>query len=293
MYSGHLLRKASCYRKQKTKLNIQKIIIASITIGLIGCLKKNNEIVIDGKIYGNLPTKVEYTVPVNGTWFYGAKKSVVPDSSGNFTIAVKSNASSFITFYIPKQAAGVLLVEPGKTYEIDFYLNAKDQKFEVKGTNSEALNLYNSFALPGFFVLSLSNKLLEDSVLTSVSSKIDTMEKGEIAQFREQLEKQAITKDFYNLVELDRKCYYAALEGAMASQMYYKNHLENRASQNSRILNLWGKVFAQIPADDPVYRRSPWWFAFMSNYIQYRQHTSGTFDVAKIRKIHEQGNIHT
>ena len=84
-------------------MKLEKIIIVILIIGLTACSKKNDEIIINGKVNGEIPNKIEYTVPVNGTWFYGSKKSVIPDSLGNFKISIESDLASFITLYIPKK----------------------------------------------------------------------------------------------------------------------------------------------------------------------------------------------
>ncbi|MDO6601190.1 TlpA family protein disulfide reductase [Arenibacter palladensis] len=263
-----------------------KIILFFILIGLISCKEKNNDITITGKIIGSLPEKVEYTLPVNGTWFYGAKESVVPDSLGNFTISLKSNLASFVTIYIPKQASAVLLVEPGNAYEIDFQLHSEKKKVNIKGASSEALNLYNSFALPDFSVLSMSNELLKDSVLTSISSKINRLKEMELSQFLEQLEIQKISKDFYDLAVLDRTCYYSALESAIASTKY-NFQADNNEIQNAQITLLWKEMFEQTPMTDTFTIRSPWSFSLMQNYVQFNQYAVDSPDKYKKQKISE------
>ncbi|MDO5969698.1 redoxin family protein [Flavivirga aquimarina] len=269
-------------------MRIQRIFIAILIIGLIGCSKKNDKIIISGKINGSIPDKIEFTVPVDGTWFYGTKKSVEPDSLGNFTISMKSDLASFVTLYIPKQTSAVLLVEPGKEYEIDFDLTTKDKKVNIKGTtSSQAQNLYNSFALPEFHVLSMSNELLKDSILSSISSKINTRKQKELTEFQKQLEKQKINKKFYDLAELDRKYYYSALEAEIAA-MRYKKHLDSTETQNAQILGIWKRIFEQTQPTDSFNISTPWSFPLMESYINVCQLNSDTvnFDNFEKGKIH-------
>jgi len=271
-------------------LQLQKIIIVILIIGLTSCSTKNNEIIIRGKFHGKVPDKIEYTVPINGTWFYGAKKSVTPDSLGNFTISMKSDLTSFVTLYVPRETSAVMLVEPGEKYELEFYLNTKEEKVKIKGANSEALTLYNSFALPEFHVLTTSNVLLKDSVLTSISSKINNLKEKELSQFQKQLKKKLITKDFYDLTELDRNYYYAALEGAIASNRYKS---VNEGTKNAETVQFWKKVFEQTLSTKSFNIRSPWSYPLIQNYIQFNQYISESFNIDKIRKIYEQGKIHS
>jgi thiol-disulfide isomerase/thioredoxin len=273
-------------------MKLEKIIIVIFIIGLTACSKKNDEIIINGKVNGEIPNKIEYTVPVNGTWFYGAKKSVIPDSVGNFKISIESDLASFITLYIPKKAAAVLLVEPNKNYEVDFNLDSKNETFKINGVINEALTLYNSFPLPEFFVLSTSNPLLQDSVLTSISSKISKLKENEILQFKGQLEKKIITKDFYDLAKLDREYYYSALETSIAGTRY-DNHSDSTETQNSQIMGLWKKTFQLTRPSESFDIRSPWSFTLMRNYINFNQHDSGVLDPEEMQKIYEEEKIHS
>lgn len=263
-------------------MKLEKIIIVFFIIGLIGCSKKNNEIIISGKIIGNVPNKIEYTVPVDGTWFFGAKKTIVPDSLGNFTISLKSDEASFMTLYVPKQVASVLLVEPDGKYEVDFHLNSKDKKVRIKGTASEALNLYNSFSHPDFSALYMSNELLKDSILMSISSKINTLKEKEISQFKKLFEKKAISKDFYDLAKLDRTYYYLALESSIAKIKY------NPQSDSTGIQNPEIRIFGQIPSTESFNIRSPWSFPLMENYISFNQNISDTLNLEELEKLSER-----
>ncbi|MEB2778642.1 TlpA disulfide reductase family protein [Algoriphagus sp. D3-2-R+10] len=267
-------------------MKLQRIILVILIIGLTACSKKNDEIIINGKVTGDIPDKIEYTIPVNGTWFYGAKNSVIPDSVGNFKISMKSDVASFITLYIPKKAAAVLLVEPDKNYEVDFKLNSKNEIFKINGKNNEALTLYNLFPLPEFYVLSTSNELLKDSVLSSVSSKINILKEKEISQFKKQFEKQIITKDFYDLAELDRKYYYLALETSIVATRY-NSQADSAETQNSQILKIWKKIFNQTPPTESFDIRSPWSFTLMRNYINFNQRNPNTLDLHEIENTLE------
>ncbi|MBP0903209.1 TlpA family protein disulfide reductase [Mariniflexile gromovii] len=258
-------------------------------MSFISCSKKDG-ITIRGKIHGNfsITDEIEYTTPVNGTWFYGAKKTVDLDSLGNFIISLKTDVTSFITLYIPNKASAILLVEPDEKYEIDFYLNSKDQKVKIKGKSSEALTLYNSFALPEFYVLSNSNELLKDSLLATISSKITTLKKKEILQFQNYFENQNVTKDFYDLAELDRKYYYSALETSIAF-INYKGDFDSNETQNA----IWKGLFGISLPTDSFDIRSPWSFSLISNYIDFIQSKDEIDDFDKIREIYEQGKIHS
>tara|TARA_R110000868_G_scaffold265803_1_gene524705 strand:+ start:669 stop:947 length:279 start_codon:yes stop_codon:yes gene_type:complete len=68
-----------------------------LSIAFFGCSKENKEITIRGRISGFNNEKVVYTTSIAGTWFYGDKKSIAPDSSGSFQIKMKIDEPSFET----------------------------------------------------------------------------------------------------------------------------------------------------------------------------------------------------
>jgi hypothetical protein len=69
---------------------MKKLIFIPLFIILTACEEKSNLVKITGKVIGEIPDKIHYTVPVNETAFdYGFTDSVQPDSLGNFSIEAR------------------------------------------------------------------------------------------------------------------------------------------------------------------------------------------------------------
>ncbi|MFS4454637.1 TlpA family protein disulfide reductase [Maribacter sp. 2304DJ31-5] len=268
-----------------------QIILVFLLIGLIGCQKDKN-IIITGKIIGEIPEKVEYTTPINGTWFYGSKKSVQPDSSGNFRIIINIDSPSFITLYIPKKSNGTLLVESGKTYTINFNLDSTDKKFVVLGENHKGQNIYNSFPNPDFNIYG-GNEFLKDSVASVISSKIKTAKEKEILLFTKLFDKGEISEDFFSLVKLDRECYYSSMQGRVASYKFMESERNKNEELKGNSLELWNEVVNNMPLTTPKLFRSPWFYSLADNFIEYNELKNESFDVEKLVSIYRQGLVHS
>ena len=175
------------------------ILFLILAIGTFGCSKKNKEITINGRINGFINEKVEYTTPIDGKWFYGYKKSIAPDSLGGFQIKMKIDEPSFVTMYVPGKSSGVLVVEPGKTYDVDFNIgeNKNKNKFVVNSENSLAQNLYNSYPTPEFYISAVRD-FLTDSIPSEISKKISSKQENTLSEFDGLLENGQISKGFHS-----------------------------------------------------------------------------------------------
>ena len=272
-------------------MKVNRIVLVLLILTSLSCNAKKSEIIIIGKIIGDIPEKVEYTTPINATWFYGSKQSVKPDSLGNFKITININSPSFITLYIPNKASGTLLIEPKKFYNINFNLTLKDKKFIVTGKRNKAQNIYNSFPNPDFNIFDL-NKFLKDSVTSVIASKIKTNKEREILMFQELFDEKEISEDFFALIKLDRECYYAAIQGKVAFIKFMDSYRNNNEELKNSSLDLWNTVFNTMPIITPMLNSSPWFYSLAENYVNYKEYTNPTFNLDELTEIYKQGLIH-
>lgn len=272
-------------------MKLQRILFAIIVSVLLGCSKKSEEIIIHGKVNGNLKEKVEYTTPDDGKWFYGDKKSITVDSTGSFQIKMDIDAPSFITLYVPsKGSGGVLLVEPGSTYDVNFEFETKNKTFVVTSNNGTGQNLLNSFSLPDFYMSEVMS-FLSDSIPSVTSSKIDSLKKKVISEFDSLLNEEKISKGFYELAVLDRKCYYLALKATIAT-FYLNSYKGNEPLKKARIKDFWSETLNLSSLNESNYIRSPWFYALAANIMVFNQYSSDDFDPKELTKVYEAGNIH-
>lgn len=272
-------------------MRLQKIMLVILVIVLFGCSKENKEITIKGRINGFNNEKVEYTTPIDGKWFYGNKKSIAPDSLGGFQIKMNIDEPSFVTIYVLGKSGGVLVVEPGKTYDVDFNIgeNKNKNKFIVNSENSLAQNLYNSYPTPEFYI-SAVQYFLTDSIPSEISKKINNQQENTLSKFDELLEKGKISKGFHELALSDRKSYYLAMEATVAKMLLYK--YENNKLKLTAATNFWSQKLDPSLVNESTYIRSPWFYALVENLIRFRQMSIENFDPKQLKALYENGNIY-
>ena len=98
--------------------------------------------------------KVEYTVPINGVCDFAFRESVQPDSLGNFQITITVAEPTFLKLLIFGKSQGTLLVESGESYDVNFDLNSKEDKFKVLGKNQKGQNAYKLITKFGIYSIS-------------------------------------------------------------------------------------------------------------------------------------------
>ncbi len=274
-------------------MRARNIIPIILILGFISCSKKvEKEITINGQIVDLAsPEKIEYTVPIDGKWFYGDKKSTITDSIGKFQIKIDTDKPSFTTLYVPGKIGGILLTEPGQTYGIDIELDKGQKSFYIDSPNGNGQNFYNTLPAPEFFMIGL-NEFHNDSIPEEISSKINSLREIEISKFDELLKKKEISKDFHELAVLDRKVYYSALEAGVASMLLQKYLNEKESLKIDSLKKFWNKKLkvSNIIGNDND--RSPWFYALVSNFIRFAQLSSEGFDAEALKKKYETGDIY-
>ncbi|PXX21381.1 thiol-disulfide isomerase/thioredoxin [Arenibacter sp. ARW7G5Y1] len=269
------------------------IIFTILIFGFISCsIEKKKEITINGQIVGHgNPDKIEFTIPIDGKWFYGDKKSITTDSTGKFQIKIDTDNPSFTTIYVPGKSGGILLTEPGQTYNVNIELDKERKSFYIDSPNSNGQRFYNTLPAPEFHMMGLS-EFYNDSIPEEISSKINSLRESEISKFHELLKKKEISKDFHQLAVLDREVYYSALEAGAASILLQKYLNEKESLVIDSLKKFWNtklKVSNIIGNDSD---RSPWFYTLASNFIRYAQLSSEEFDPEILKKKYETGDIY-
>jgi hypothetical protein len=139
--------------------------------------EKDNQIIITGKITGEIPEKIEYTLPIDNINYFGFKNSVIPDSLGNFKIELPIEKTSFIEFFNVYDSYGVIVAEPSMNYSVFINTQDKDNRFHVKSENDQGQNLFNHISKnsilrgSGHF-MSEGDKHLKDSIPSRIKEDI-------------------------------------------------------------------------------------------------------------------------
>jgi len=146
------------------------IILTMLIAFLSGCTLKKNEVVINGKIIGKMPDKIEFTVPLKGICDWMVSDSIKPDSLGKFQIVFNTKKPAFIKLRASQTTQGAVIIEPGKNYNVIFDLNKAKDNFQIIGENEVAQNQYNKLSNPVHIQLG-ARVFLKDSVALSIKEK--------------------------------------------------------------------------------------------------------------------------
>lgn len=268
------------------------LIILTILISSLCECKKTNEVNISGKISGKIPDKITYTIPVNGVSHYGFTESVVPDSLGNFKIKILARETAFVNLTITGINLKAIVVEPGQNFNISINTENKSGSFKISGANEAGQYLYNTFPNPELVQLE-ARKYLRNSSQDSVKREINTLKVSEITRLHELLQKKEISKSFFDLVSLDRDCYYAEMITFVQMYKFYRN--TSRIDPNVHyelppdIKKVWEDVYIQYPPAQKNLMRSRWWFEYAETYLIYKEYLSEDFKLQNIIDLREKG----
>ena len=268
------------------------LIIAILFTGLISCQTNKHEATINGTIHGEVPEKIEFTLPIHGICSYFFKDSIQPDSLGNFKIKVDIEKPVFLRILIPGKLNATLLIEAGKSYDIDFNLGSEGNNYKIIGDNLKGQETYDALPNPGHIQIG-ARVFLKDFVADDIKSQIKSLKNNEIAQFENLLSNGDISDGFYQLVKLDRETYYAAVQGTLALIKRYEDDRQNNGAFTPEIEQMWKESFAETSPTSKDLMRSPWYFALAENYILYNENTDESYDMNKLEGIFDNGLRHT
>ncbi len=273
-------------------MKLHQLILIILITGLLSCQNKKGEIRIRGKIEGEIPKKIEYTLPINGVCNYAFKESVQADSLGNFTIKLNIEKPSFVQITIPGKTSGTLLVEKAMNYNVSFDLKSEEKQFKVYGNNQKGQNLYNSLLKNGY-INAVAREFSKDSAASVIVDKITKLKEDELLKFKELLSNSDISEDFYSLVKIDRESYYAAIQATVALFKKYEQERKNNGVFTSEIKQMWLDAFGKSFSTNKSLLVSKWYYSLANNFVNYNEYTADSFNLNELKEIYEKGLIHT
>lgn len=271
----------------------QYLIVGVLLFGLLASQCTSKEVRISGTIQGEIPEMVNYTLPIHGVCHYAFSESITPDASGNFEIVLAVDKPSFIRVYIPNgNAYGTLLVESGMSYEVAFDLSLSENKFSVACDNKKGQDAFN--LLPeSHFIQRGAKQFMKSGIAAEIKAEIDSVKENEMKSFETFVLDGDISEDFYQLVKLDRECYYAAIQGTVALIKNYEDGRKNNGVFTLEIKNMWQEAFSKSHPTNATLIQSIWYNDLAENFINYNEYSDDSFDVDKLKKIFTDGLLHT
>jgi hypothetical protein len=263
---------SSCPKPEKMR-RLGIIAAALLAILQSGCASDNTEVVINGQFPGEIPSRIFYNVPVNGTSFEGFNREVKPDSLGRFQIVFKTGQPVLISFnYFDSPS---LIAEPGQHYEITLNRN-EDRTVGIGGNLSEAQQVYS--ALPHHHPRSCLYFLEEDINDYITSRKILHAElEKELALFEKLRERNRISTDVYYLLVTDRTIYYALAQSSLISQNHLRMRINNEEVPDE-IFDLWAEAAFAVLMENRFFMSSVYSWDLLQLTLFYHAYTGFDYD---------------
>ena len=260
-----------------------------ILISLTSCQKEKSKIIITGKITGDIPNEILYSIPINGICYDFFSSSTKVDSLGNFEFSVNIETPCFISLYLSGNR-GNFIAEPGGKY----YLSIESKDFEnyinYNCKNKEVQKMYQELASPihpQFVARDILN-----SPIHAVNNKIDSMTKIEIDKFDKLLKKRNLSKEMYDLIKLDRALYYGCVQGQIAMLKFFNVARKSPEANTDSINQMWNDATSRIPLNSKNLLKSKWAYYYLENYLMFKEYTAQDFSFETRSKAREDGNIH-
>lgn len=267
-------------------MKLQTIIALILVLILGSCESNKNKIIINGKVIGEIPDKIIYTLPINGTSHWDFQASVIPDSLGNFQICVESENAIFMGVAIQYEVEGTLIVEPGSSYNIIFDVSNEEKKFIVLDQSKEIQELYQKFQ-PRSFIQDEALVFVDDTVATEIITTINKKRDLEIEGFEKLYKEKKISEQIYRLAITDREVYYDAILGYVIWIKGIKT-INNRGNLlTPEFIAIWKELFENPHFKNEYLKRSLSFTYYAENYLNYMEYVNGDFTKEKADKIYE------
>lgn len=277
-------------------MKLYQLVLIVLTAGLVSCQKEKSLTILTGKITGEVPVLMEYSVPLNGISFFGFEDSVPLDSLGNFYIELDIGKPCFIELSTGYKAYGTVIAEPGMSYTVFIDTEAKENAFRIESENKEGQELYNQIAnrsmMSGDFDME-ARIYLKDSIATEIKQDILKSEEIEITGFRRLLGNKIISGDFYNLVRMDREYFYRGVQAIVAFVNYGYSETGRNKLDEDEYTEMWKEVFQTKSVSDSELMRSQWFFYYVQTYLRYKELIEEPLDTNKLKEVDREGLIHT
>lgn len=269
-------------------MRLKQLMLFVLLISVLAC-QNPKKIVIRGEIIGKAPEKLEYTVPIHGNCNWGFKDFVQPDSLGKFIIEIESEKEAFIKL-MTNSVQGILISEPGKTYNVRFDLNNREKSFSVIDKSSLVQEAYNKLSSPVHIQVGAS-EFLRDTLASKIQATIDQRRTDEISVFEKFLVDKLISKNVFEMIKTDRNTYYDALLSTVAwiKDLMVIQGREKVFPEDFR--NLWIETFDHSLISNPEAVKSPWFNFYAEAYIYFQDYMNDNFTREKLDAISKSGQV--
>ena len=259
-------------------------ILLLFVITLSACNTEKDNVTIKGTVINNENPELVYSATFNETFNNWFKDSVIIDSMGHFSILLKIDQPTFISF-LSKYGYKQMIIEPDKTYEIE--IDYKEEPIKLIN-QSEVQQFYEN--LPNshpngckYFTEDISNyKIIIDSLNIAHDKEL------------KELSKISCSEEVRNLIMTDRQVYYNLAMSSLASRINVTS-LRNNETIPADIMKMWGNAVSDTFLTNITTRKAAYYYDLLGLAFWYNLYIKLDYDsISVIRKEkREQGHIHS
>ena len=227
-----------------------------------------------------------YSVPISGTNFYGFTDTLKSSEAKIFELNLKITQPSFLVIWNEKfQTRAKFLVEPGNNYHVSIDIQ---NNVQITGANEKGQMLYTTLPYPILVELEIRKWLYNNDTVPfiSVHSQINDLKQAEMSKFKDLLDRKEITKSYFDLIQKDRDCYFAALETRLLIIKSYESYQSRYGNNEDNLLDYFEEIYNQYPPNDESLLFSSFWSEYAGAFVEdYKQFIQGIFDRKKLEEF--------
>lgn len=253
---------------------MKNLVIILSFITLLGCRQDDSRVVITGRVIGDIPSEIYYTVPVNETVFqWRFVSSVQPDTSGCFQIETHVKKPAFIKILLGNEPS--IIAEPGKAYSLVISQNDNEEYYtEFHDYNREVFAMYNDLDRINPAYCSWLDKVPKNQ---EAIDSIQTRYRDEQTLIDSVLGHFEVNPQVAGLIKTDRKLYYALAQSITSSGLFTQYLYQDSIFDDDAFL-MWQNAVTSFPVDNPKIIQLNFAHEFLNNYFWFAVYTRMELD---------------
>jgi len=258
-------------------------------VAIFSCSTKSNEVLIRGKVVGEIPSKLLFTKPVEGitSWAFLSESDL--DSLGNFEIKLESDKALILGIKIPKEMAKSFIVEPGQQYQIQIDLGPEKPEISMDGPGKVGFDAFVNLPSMRSSQYTASMLYREKETESEMFQEIERLKGESLSVFDSLYAAEFISEEFFDLVKLEMDCFYKAVRSDVYYQKFRKTFEGGEFSEEDK--RAWRAVFSDVSWEN--LSRSTAFYEMLESYLRSQVFTNEEFDRDEVKAKYDNGQYHT
>ncbi|MBT8232093.1 MAG: TlpA family protein disulfide reductase [Saprospiraceae bacterium] len=251
-------------------------------IFLISCSSekvKTENVIINGQIKGYDGSQLFVSNPVNGVGHLTFYDSVQVNQDGSFAVNLELSKASFINVVIPTRLNERMIIEPGRSYQIEIALSPTSVVLKVLDDSKPLQDILGRFNNPRYVSMGMP-PLNSAMKRQDISDLFDNAKASELKMLDSPNLK--ISDDAKELLTIDRNCFYAARKAEVSWRRSRRRPVIDQDTKD-----LWMDAVDQdqiIAGAD----RSPWYGHYLKALFRSKLYLAENYD-SKNESIYDVG----